>query len=383
MSKRSTLAAAEINRINLFYGLMPRLGTRWAQTRPWEGKTIAINAHLTTLTATLLRELALGGGKWIISACDPATTDLGVVEWMREQNWTVYSGGGVEKRFQAALDHKPDLIADVGFDLIHTLLRDRKDHCEQLIGAVELTRSGITRLRKEEAIPIGVVNINDGRLKPHVENKHGVGESLWLAVRQVTGLHLSGRRIAVIGYGPVGEGLAAYAKAAGANVSVMEGNPIRRLSAHYDGFLVPEREEALESAEIVVTATGLQNALTIEELRQLTSDTVLVNAGHGGNEIQVSKLASAAVEAIEVGDQCIRYRLRSGGPWLSVLGGGHPLNIVLNSGSPEPVLLHFALLGLTLEWLTQRNVSPGEIAVPIEVEKEAARLALQSLEGAR
>ena len=67
MPDRTTSAAAEINRINLFYGLMPRLGTRWARTRPWEGKTIAINAHLTTLTATLLRELALGGGRVLLA----------------------------------------------------------------------------------------------------------------------------------------------------------------------------------------------------------------------------------------------------------------------------------------------------------------------------
>jgi S-adenosylhomocysteine hydrolase len=62
-----------------------------------------------------------------------------------------------------------------------------------------------------------------------------------------------------------------------------------------------------------------------------------------------------------------------------VLGEGHPLNIVLNSGSPEPVLLHFALLGLTLEWLTQHHVQPGEIPVPEKVEQEAARLALKAL----
>ena len=380
MPNRSTSAAAEINKINLFYGLMPQLGTRWAQSRPWQGKTIAINAHLTTLTATLLRELTLGGGEWVVCASDPATTDLRVVDWMREQGWSVYSAGGVNDRHLAALDHKPDLIADVGFDLINTLLSKRTEQASELIGAVELTRSGITRLRKVDSLPIGVVNINDGRLKPHVENRHGVGESLWMAVRQLTGLHLSGRQITVVGYGAVGQGLAAYAKAGGATVSVLENDPIRRLAARYDGYLVPDPSSGLERAEIVVTATGKRGALPIHVLKKLSTDTVLVNAGHGGDEIEVRELKAAATEAVEVGAHCIRYRLKKTGPWLSVLGAGHPLNIVLNSGSPEPVLLHFALLGLTLEWLTQHPIQPGEFQVPAEVEEEAAKLALQALD---
>ena len=380
MPDRTTSAAAEINRINLFYGLMPRLGTRWARTRPWEGKTIAINAHLTTLTATLLRELALGGGEWVVSATDPATTDLRVVDWIRQQGWAVYSAGGVEDRHLAALDHKPDLIADVGFDLIHTLLTRRPDQVDSVSGAVELTRSGITRLRATDSVGLPVVNINDGRLKPHVENRHGVGESLWMAVRQLTGLHLSGRQVTVVGYGAVGQGISAYAKAGGATVSVLETDPVRRLAARYDGYLVPEVSEGLESAEIAVTATGRSGAIGLELLEKLNSDTVLVNAGHGGDEIAITQLKNSAVEAIEVGAHCTRYRLHKTGPWLSVLGSGHPLNIVLNSGSPEPVLLHFALLGLTLEWLTKASPALGEVAVPREVEEEAAELALKALD---
>ena len=122
-----------------------------------------------------------------------------------------------------------------------------------------------------------------------------------------------------------------------------------------------------------------RQSLPIEVLQNIRTDTVLVNAGHGGDEIEVMKLVAAAVQAVEVGAHCTRYRLQKNGPWFSVLGGGHPLNIVMNSGSPEPVLLHFALLGLTLEWITERKLAPGEIGVPPSVEEEAARMALSAL----
>ena len=65
-----------------------------------------------------------------------------------------------------------------------------------------------------------------------------------------------------------------------------------------------------------------------------------------------------------------------------MLGGGHPLNIVLNSGSPEPVLLQFALLGLALDWVAHAELDKGEVLVPSALEDQAAELALQALDQA-
>ena len=89
-------------------------------------------------------------------------------------------------------------------------------------------------------------------------------------------------------------------------------------------------------------------------------------------------LRGSAVEGDELGPHCVRFRLRSKGPWLSVLGGGNPLNIVLNAGSPEPVLLHFALLGRALEHLATQRPSPGEHPVPRSLEAEVAKAAIQA-----
>ena len=69
-------------------------------------------------------------------------------------------------------------------------------------------------------------------------------------------------------------------------------------------------------------------------------------------------------------------------PRITVLGGGHPLNIVLNAGSPEPVLLQFALLGLALDWVSHAELSPGPVIVPSALEDQAAELALRALDQA-
>jgi adenosylhomocysteinase len=245
-------------------------------------------------------------------------------------------------------------------------------------GAIEVTRSGITKLRAADNVPFPVININDGRLKDAIENRHGVGEAIWSAVGRLTGMHLAGRRCVVVGYGPVGKGLAAYGRSAGMAVDVVETDPIRRLFAHYDGYPTPSASRALTTAGIVVTATGRSGSITVDELKNARDGVVLLNAGHGGDEIDISAIARAADRVDNIAEQVVRYRIE-GGPRVTVLADGHPLNIVLNNGSPEPVLLHFEVLGLSLEQLATTHVEPGEIAVTEELEAEAAMLALECL----
>ena len=73
--RKSAQAAAEISRINAFFPIMPLLGDHLARTRPFEGKKVAICAHLTTLTGALVHELRLGAasGRSVRRAAQPLT----------------------------------------------------------------------------------------------------------------------------------------------------------------------------------------------------------------------------------------------------------------------------------------------------------------------
>lgn len=372
-------ALQETGRISSLYPILRRVGDRLAVDRPFEGRTVALHLHLTTLTAALAQELALGGGRWVISAANPATTDPGVVALLRDRGLSVWSGRSVADGIAESLDAGPDLFADVGFALGSALQRRidaGRGGALAPPGAakgVEISRSGVNRLRGM-ALSFPVINIDGGRLKPAVECRHGVGEGLWQAYTALTGLHLAGRRVAVIGYGAVGTGVAAYARAAGASVTVIERDPIRQLIAQYDGHRTAAPAEALRDTRIVVTATGARHALPLEQIALLPDGATLINAGHHDDEIDVHGMIRHAEEVDQVGPHLHRYRL--GGRWRSLLAGGNPLNIVLNSGSQEPVLLHFTVLALTLEWLTRQSPAPGEHPVPAPIEEEAARYAL-------
>jgi len=224
MHGRAAKAASEIARVNAFFPVMPLLGNRLARSRPFEGLTVGVSAHLTSYVGALLQELALGGGRFVLCAASEATTDPSVVDLLRGAGMEVHAAGARKDHQMLVLDEEPDLIVDAGANLIGTLLHRRPELVARVRGAVELSKSGSERL-KQLSVPFPVIDLNEGRLKPAIENRHGVGEGLWQAVQQLTGIHLSGRRVGVLGYGPVGRGLAAYARAGGAAVEVIERIP--------------------------------------------------------------------------------------------------------------------------------------------------------------
>jgi len=318
----------------------------------------------------------------VVSAANPATTHPGVVELLRGLDVAVYTGGDLEDRHLQALEHEPTLIVDSGFELCAAAARAGLP----VRGAVEMSRSGIRRLREGAGVPFPVINVNDGRLKNAVENRHGVPEAIWQAVTQLTGLHLAGREVVVIGYGPVGKGIATHARALGMCVDVIEADPIRRLYAHYDGFRTPSQADAVRRARFVVTATGVGRVLTLDQLADARDGVILLNAGHGGDEIEVQAIRRAAATEDQVGPRVIRYTMDDGRR-ITILADGQPLNLVLNAGSPETVLLHFAVLGMALEWLgTQTRdgagLPPGEHVVLEALERDASRLALEAHDAA-
>ena len=107
-----------------------------------------------------------------------------------------------------------------------------------------------------DRIGLPVLVINDSPIKQFAENEHAVGQSVLESFLRLTNLSTNGKRVTVFGYGACGRGVAANFRNAHAIVSVVERDPVKRLQAMLDGFLVPERDEALRTADVVVTVTG-------------------------------------------------------------------------------------------------------------------------------
>jgi len=120
---RALAAERQLARIHRFFPICRLLGNRWAVSRPWEGLTIALGLHLTTLTAALVRKLfLLGGGQHVISPANPGTTDAGAVAVMRSAGIDDDPGGGLKNRHVKLLGHRPNIVVDVDYEALSTLI---------------------------------------------------------------------------------------------------------------------------------------------------------------------------------------------------------------------------------------------------------------------
>ena len=374
------LQPEEISRISRFFPVLDSLSAYLKKKGCLSGTVIGWHCHLTWLTALAVEPVLEAGGQLRISECSADTTQPAAVDYMRSLGVEVYCGSN---SCAAVLSSRPQIISDTGLVLISEYLANPDF---PLFAACEITTSGITRLRDLSSLPLPVVNINDGQLKRLIENFHGVGQGLIEALERLTGRIWSGRPVAVVGYGQVGAGAAHYLKQAGASVAVVEKDPVRRLVAHYDGYLISDMASALSTSELVVTATGVPGLIGAREWSLCRDGLVLVNVGHWSREIDLPAVRAMAVSSQAVSDRLSAFELPGsrGLRTVYLAAGGSPVNVTLLSGSPEPTLIHLTTEILCLDYLCRlqragQSLPCGETPVPTVVERQASILALEAL----
>jgi adenosylhomocysteinase len=205
-------------------------------------------------------------------------------------------------------------------------------------GVTEETTTGVLRLyqrQKKGTLPFPAINVNDSVTKSKFDNKYGCKESLVDGVRRATDVMMAGKVAIVCGYGDVGKGSAASLKGAGARVLVTEIDPICALQAAMDGFEVVTMDEAAPRADIVITATGNKDVLTVDHMRKLKDMAIVGNIGHFDNEIQVDALRNFKWRTIKDQVDMIHF---PDGKRIILLSQGRLLNLGNATGHPSFVM---------------------------------------------
>ncbi len=205
-------------------------------------------------------------------------------------------------------------------------------------GVTEETTTGVLRLyqrQKNGTLPFPAINVNDSVTKSKFDNKYGCKESLVDGIRRGTDVMMAGKVALVAGYGDVGKGSAASLRGAGARVMVTEIDPICALQAAMDGHEVVTMEEGCPRADIVITATGNKDVLTVEHMRLLKDMAIVGNIGHFDNEIQVEGLRN--YKWANVKDQVDIITFPDGKRML-LLSQGRLLNLGNATGHPSFVM---------------------------------------------
>jgi adenosylhomocysteinase len=352
--------------------LLSQISDEFRQTRPFEGLTIGTGIHLEPKTVALIMTLRAGGAN-VVASGNLSSTQPDSVEFLRSRGVIVHAEQTTDSARHTALlkkvlDQQPQLLLDNGGDLFSLYL---ESPYPGLLGGTEETTSGrmlLEPLREKLDMPILV--INDSPIKQFGENRHAVGQSMFETYMRLTNRSTNGKRVTVFGYGPCGKGVANCFRNAFSVVTVCETDPVLRLEAHLDGFLTPSREEALASADVIVTETGAIGVVTERDLPLLKDGAILLNGGHFPTEIDFKGItrSSEVIARCDFENGALTSLKLNSRKSLTIATAGHMANLAGPrplGNSIESMDFGFALQAKCLERVASGSATRQDCVVPV------------------
>src|SRR3989440_918733 len=292
---------------------------RFGNEQPLKGVRLVACAHITTETANLARALQAGGAESLLIASNPLSTqddvaaslvaDYGIpVFAMKGETTDTY-----RRHVQTALDFGPQIIIDDGSDVVATMIKERPDLKNNLIGSTEETTTGIVRLQamqKAGVLTFPSIAVNDAQTKHFFDNRYGTGQSTLDGIIRATNILLAGRNLVVVGYGWCGKGVALRARGMGANVIVTEVDPIKAIEAVMDGFRVMTISNAAPLGDIFVTVTGNRHVIDGQHFSVMKDGAIVCNSGHFDLELNLVALGEMSEPSVHVRPFAEEYKVR-------------------------------------------------------------------------
>jgi adenosylhomocysteinase len=374
-------------------GLMA-LRAEFGPSQPLKGARVAGCLHMTIQTAVLIETLVALGAEVTWSSCNIFSTQDHAAAAIAAAGIQVYAWKGqtaeefdwcIEQTLFFGESQQPlNMILDDGGDLTNMVLDQYPDLVAGIRGLSEETTTGVHRLyerMKNGTLPMPAINVNDSVTKSKFDNKYGCKESLVDAIRRATDVMMAGKVAVVAGYGDVGKGSAASLRGAGARVIVTEIDPICALQAAMDGFAVKKMADAIQEADIVVTATGNKDIITGAHFKAMKDKAIVCNIGHFDNEIDMAWLnAHYGNTKNVIKPQVDLYEVD--GKEIIILAEGRLVNLGCATGHPSFVMSNSftnqTLAQLEL-WANYRNYTPGVYVLPKHLDEKVAFLHLAKL----
>jgi adenosylhomocysteinase len=310
------------------------------------GRTVSCHQHIMPESICIYGPLLQAGARVRMAPCNPDSTDDRVATHLASMGVEIRAHAGMSAvEYADALawlaSEPADALCDMGGELIATTA----EAGHRPAGALEATTTGLHHLAGLD-IPVPVLDWNGIALKELIHNRHHVGAETWPAFAAITGLSLFGREIVVVGFGPVGQGVALRARDLGANVTVVDLDPVRLIQAQHHGCRVADFDDAVRRASVVVTATGFDGVVGAAQIERLPDGAILMNVGHSHREIDVDWLNRHP--RTDLRRHLERYEVN--GRRVHLLNRGSLVNLAAGLGTTAPQLFDpFAaimLLGL-------------------------------------
>ncbi|EMJ99511.1 adenosylhomocysteinase [Leptospira sp. WS58.C1] len=372
-------------------GLMS-LRKEYKGKQPLKGARIAGSLHMTIQTAVLIETLTELGAEVRWSSCNIFSTQDHAAAAIAKTGVPVFAWKGeTEEEYWWCVEQTlffedgkgPNMILDDGGDLTMYVHEKYPQLLAEIKGVSEETTTGVKgleKLLKKGELKLPAINVNDSVTKSKFDNLYGCRESLADGIKRATDVMLAGKVALVCGYGDVGKGSAASLRNFGARVIVTEIDPICALQAVMEGYQVLRVEDAIEFVDLVVTATGNDDIITLEHMKAMKDGAILCNIGHFDTEIQMSRLnAEKGVVKKEIKPQVDKYTFENGRS-IIVLAEGRLVNLGCATGHPSFVMsCSFTNQVLAQIELWNNKYEIGVYRLPKKLDEKVAALHLEQL----
>lgn len=387
VADRSLSGAGERNFLwaRAHMGALTGLAEKYARSKPLDGVRVGVCLHITKETSVLIDALLKAGADVKLAGANPLSTQDDIAAYLSTRTevwaWRGQSAKEYSWCIRQVLETRPEQVIDDGGDL-HVAAHLSK--ARGIVGGSEETTTGVVRLKALEAqrrLAYPVIAVNEAMTKHMFDNRYGTGQSTLDGIMRATALLLAGTRTVVVGYGWVGKGVAMRARGMGANVTVVEVDPIRALEAHLEGFGVSDIVSAAREGQLFITVTGQKNVVPYRAIERMRDGAILANAGHFDVELDVKTLMSKAKGVKEVRANVDEITLPSG-KRVYLIGKGRIANLVAAEGHPPEVMqMSFAnqMMAAIRVHKDHEKMEKKVYGVPPELEDEVARAALKSM----
>ncbi|MFI5777782.1 adenosylhomocysteinase [Nocardia sp. NPDC051570] len=421
-------------------GLMA-LRREYAEVQPLKGARISGSLHMTVQTAVLIETLVSLGAqvRWascnIFSTQDHAAAAIvvgphGTVEQPQGVPVFAWKGETLEEYWWAAEQmltwpgEPANMILDDGGDATMLVLRgaqfekagvvppEDESHsaeykvflnllrasleadkskwsaiAESVKGVTEETTTGVLRLYQFAAageLSFPAINVNDSVTKSKFDNKYGTRHSLIDGINRGTDVLIGGKKVLICGYGDVGKGCAESLAGQGARVQVTEIDPINALQALMDGFDVVTVDQGIGNADIVITATGNKDIITLDHMKAMKDQAILGNIGHFDNEIDMAGLESSGAHRLNIKPQVDLWTFTESGKSIIVLSEGRLLNLGNATGHPSFVMSNSfsnQVIAQIELWTKPQEYDNEVYRLPKALDEKVAKIHVEALGG--
>ena len=406
-------------------GLMA-VRSEFGDTQPLKGARIAGSLHMTIQTAVLIESLIALGAEVRWASCNIFSTQDHAAAAIAVTGVPVFAVKGESLDEYWEYTHRilewhdggtPNMILDDGGDAtmlvmlgsqaeaddsvldnpgseeeiaLYKAIRERlaskpgwyTEVLANIRGVTEETTTGVNRLyrlKEQDKLPFPAINVNDSVTKSKFDNLYGCRESLVDGIKRATDVMVAGKVALVCGYGDVGKGCAQSLRGLGANVWVTEVDPICALQAAMEGYRVVTVEQAVEHADIFVTATGNYQVITHDHLVRMKDQAIVCNIGHFDNEIDVAGLEQYEWDNIK---PQVDHIIFPDGKRIILLAQGRLVNLGCATGHPSFVMSNSFTNQVLAQMELWGNTSAYEndvYVLPKHLDEKVARLHLERI----